>query len=144
VRSLGLTSRTAFDVWWSKNKPQDIRCHPDRVYASKGWAGWGDCTGTGNRRDVKWLSCAPTTCVVSATQVVALHFLCERSRPCTLAQVQQHEGIRGLEREAEQYPVSSRAYLWREELGECARLAREPKTEKSGADVESKHNGLEL
>jgi len=55
VRSLGLKSRTAFDAWWSKNKPQDIPSHPDRVYAGEGWAGWGDWTGTGNRRGVKWL-----------------------------------------------------------------------------------------
>ena len=58
VRLLGLKSRTAFDAWWSNNKPQDIPSHPDRVYSGKGWTGWGDWTGTGNRRDIEWLSFA--------------------------------------------------------------------------------------
>lgn len=49
ARSLGLKSETEWRKYCtSGEKPDDIPSAPSRVYADKGWAGFGDFLGTGN------------------------------------------------------------------------------------------------
>jgi 3-mercaptopyruvate sulfurtransferase SseA len=48
ARALGLRSRDEWIAYCrSGKKPADIPPQPDRVYAKKGWAGWGDWLGSG-------------------------------------------------------------------------------------------------
>jgi hypothetical protein len=54
ARSLNLKGRSEWVEFMRgtrpevKEPPQDIPMKPDRVYADKGWAGWGDFLGTDN------------------------------------------------------------------------------------------------
>jgi len=49
ARSLGLKSETEWRKYCtSGEKPDDIPSAPSKVYADKGWAGFGDFLGTGN------------------------------------------------------------------------------------------------
>ena len=45
VRSLKLRERE-YREWFKENKHLEIPLHPERVYKSKGWIGWGDYLGT--------------------------------------------------------------------------------------------------
>ena len=48
ARSLGLKSNTEWRKYRrSRNRPSDIPSNPERVYAQKGWLGFGDWLGTG-------------------------------------------------------------------------------------------------
>jgi superfamily II DNA or RNA helicase len=48
VRSLGLKSNAEWRKYRrSRNRPSDIPSNPERVYAQKGWLGYGDWLGTG-------------------------------------------------------------------------------------------------
>jgi hypothetical protein len=49
ARKQGLRDRDAWRTWRAAgNCPADLPSRPDKVYADKGWAGWGDFLGTGN------------------------------------------------------------------------------------------------
>ncbi|MGE0198212.1 MAG: DEAD/DEAH box helicase family protein [Simkaniaceae bacterium] len=59
AQSLGLKGKSAWETWIKSNVlPANIPRHPSGVYKNKGWNGWGDFLGTGNKapRDFNYRS----------------------------------------------------------------------------------------
>src|SRR5262249_330895 len=69
--------------WIKHKRPDGMPSHPEMIYAKKGWKGWPNFLGTGNRTPTKWRSFTKARAFVRSPKLKSGHS--RNGRPLPMA-----------------------------------------------------------